>query len=398
MLKISILNNRIQYNESEIGYFERMIFMLKRLMSYVSVFAILTSVCVFSANAEDYKVIDSNSALGLEKIREADGWEYIIQYEYDKKNFEFGHDEIREVKVSGYNGTKSDITVPTEYNGFKITEIDAFPDCSDSVKTIRIPKEITKIDADNMDKDYYGAVVKFNGANLREIIVAKGNKKYKSISGVLYTKDGKQLIRYPRAKKEKSFTVPSSVEAIWNYAFANVKYLENLTISENVTSIGEMIYNTSLKKLYYKNTKLKKSHFENREDGVGTAKVGTVYAFKNSGAYNYYKTNINRNSQYDNLKTLSKPTKPKRAEIKKISRTSKGVKITLKEVKCSYQKIYRYNSKAKKYEYIGTTTTKTFYDKTAKSNKTYKYKVRACNKKNLLKANGSYSKAVTIKK
>ena len=41
---------------------------------------------------------------------------------------------------------------------------------------------------------------------------------------------------------------------------------------------------------------------------------------------------------------------------------------------------------------------KTFYDKTAKSNKTYKYKVRACNKKNLLKVSGSYSKAVTLKK
>lgn len=368
--------------------------MFKKIIAYVSVFAILASSWVFVANAETQKVIESNATLGLEKIRATDGWEYIIQYEFDKKTFEFGHDKIREITVSGYSGKKSDITIPTKYKGFKITEIDAFPNCSDSVKTIRIPKGITRIDQDNMDADVY----LFNGKNLQEIIVSKANKKYKSISGVLYTKDGKQLIKYPAAKKGKTFTVPSTVVSIWNLSIVNLKHLESLTISENVKSLGENIYNTRLKKLYFKNTKLPKSHFANREEGVGRSQVGTVYVFKNSGAYEYYSGMNSENAYYKKLKLLSKPTKPKKAEIKKASRTSKGVKITLKEVKCSYQKVYRYSSKTKKYEYIGYTKTKTFYDKTAKSNKTYKYKARACNKKNLIKANGSYSKVVAIKK
>ena len=143
---------------------------------------------------------------------------------------------------------------------------------------------------------------------------------------------------------------------------------------------------------------MKKSDFNYGEYDIGDARVGTIYVFKNSGAYDYYSEMNSENVAYKKLKFLSKPTKPQRAEIKRIRRTSKGVKITLKDVKCSYQKGYRYSSKTRKYEYIGTTKSKTFYDKTAKSNKTYKYKARACNKKNLIKANGRYSKAVTIKK
>lgn len=365
--------------------------MLKKLMVYVSILAILASSLMFSISAEEHNVLSTEE--NRKRIQAADGWEYNIYYKWDE--FEVISDEIESISVVGYKGKKSDITVPTEYNGFKIDTIEPFV-CNDSVKTIRITKEITSIQGDYFVTGINPPKPLFNAVNLKEIIVSKANKKYKSVSGVLYTKDGKKLITYPAAKKGKSFTVPSKVEQIWESAFNNARYLENLTISENVETLGEGVYNTNLKRVYFKNTKLKKSDFNYGEYDIGDARVGTIYVFKNSGAYDYYSEMNSENVAYKKLKFLSKPTKPQRAEIKRIRRTSKGVKITLKDVKCSYQKVYRYSSKTKEYEYIGTTKSKTFYDKTAKSNKTYK--ARACNKKNLIKANGRYSKAVTIKK
>lgn len=367
--------------------------MLKRFSAFVLLFAVITSNLLFSATAEGHKVIWSEE--NWKKVRADDGWEYMIYYKYNRK-VELT-DEIEFITVCGYNGEKSDITIPTEYNGFSITEIEPFY-CADSVKTIRIPKEIISIHLDYNECGISYPEPQFSGKNLREFIVSKSNKNYKSVSGVLYTKDGKSLIRYPSAKEGKSFTIPSKVEYIRQGSLVDAKYLKNLTISENVTGFGENIANGNLKKLYFKNTKLTESDFTFGEYPIFMCQVKSIYVFKDSGIYDYYAEMNSENVYYKNLKLLSKPTKPERTEIKKIRRTSKGIKITLKDVKCSYQKVYRYSSKTKKYEYIGTTKTKTFYDTTAKPNKTYKYKARACNKKNFIKANGRYSKVATIKK
>lgn len=55
------------------------------------------------------------------------------------------------------------------------------------------------------------------GANLTDIEVAPGNRKLKSVDGVLYSKDGKRLISWPT---KKPFTgIPEGVEEILGYAF-----------------------------------------------------------------------------------------------------------------------------------------------------------------------------------
>ena len=392
MLKISILNNRIQYNESEIGYFERMIFMLKKLVACISVLAVLLSFLTFSASANntDWKIIESDPencwikirdnlldceyiiryeteilslsaeppeviasdlVTGWECVRDADGWVYSVHY--DHATVAHSPDNIK--VISGikkiipvqYTGTESDITVPTEYKGIKITEFSDYliTNCKDSVKTIRIPKGITDIDTDfldNLQADHFNIITQFfyddyDGKNLQKFIVSKDNKNYKSVSGVLYTKSGKSLIRYPAAKKGKSFTVPSSVENILRASFAANKYLESLTISENVKSVGTYInYDTKIKKIYIKNTKMKKSkfgvHYCDENWDIVYGRVETIYVFKDSGAYDYYKSSYGK-KHYKTLKLLSKPTTPKKAQIKSVSRTSKGVKIKLKEIK-----------------------------------------------------------------
>ena len=74
--------------------------------------------------------------------------------------------------------------------------------------------------------------------NLTSITVDKNNKTFQSIDGVLYSKDGKKLIRFPENKKDTSFVVPNGVETIGVGAFYGCENLENITISDSVRSIG----------------------------------------------------------------------------------------------------------------------------------------------------------------
>ncbi len=93
---------------------------------------------------------------------------------------------------------------------------------------------------------------------LEDISVEKGNKKYKSIKGALYSKDGKKLLYYPIAKKDTVFRVPGGVEEIGEMACFGQKYMKELIMGNSVHEIGEYAFAwcSSLKKVSL-NKKLK---------------------------------------------------------------------------------------------------------------------------------------------
>ena len=96
---------------------------------------------------------------------------------------------------------------------------------------ITIPSSVTRI-----------IYVAFGGcSNLNNIIVDKKNNSYKSIDGILYTKDEKELIACP-ANKIGNITIPSSVTRIGDGAFENCSSLTNITIPNSVTSIGSYAF------------------------------------------------------------------------------------------------------------------------------------------------------------
>lgn len=61
------------------------------------------------------------------------------------------------------------------------------------------------------DEDVTAIPIMNNGDDLEEITVDKNNPYYTAKDGVLYTKDMSTLCVYPQAKKDKEYTVPSSV-------------------------------------------------------------------------------------------------------------------------------------------------------------------------------------------
>lgn len=79
---------------------------------------------------------------------------------------------------------------------------------------------------------------------LSKIEVAKNNKKYCSVDGVLFNKNKTEIIYYPQNKEGTTYTIPNSVKKIGNYAFGASPFSE-ITIPDSVTEIGDEAFCSS---------------------------------------------------------------------------------------------------------------------------------------------------------
>ena len=83
----------------------------------------------------------------------------------------------------------------------------------------------------------------FDGCtNLAEVNIAEGNSNYSSQDGIVYSADGAVLVYYPIGRTETSFTIPSFVTEIGEYAFEGVQTLAEVIIPENVTTINSYAF------------------------------------------------------------------------------------------------------------------------------------------------------------
>ena len=131
------------------------------------------------------------------------------------------------------------ITLPEslESLGFR-----AFYGC-DSLETINIPKNVSSIDY---------CVFEACG-NLKSITIDEENQYFADDeSGVLFNKSMTKLIAYPAGKEDTSYTIPSGVTFIEEYAFSHAK-LNSLIIPKSLRKVGiEPLYGCdALTDVYY---------------------------------------------------------------------------------------------------------------------------------------------------
>ncbi len=91
---------------------------------------------------------------------------------------------------------------------------------------VMIPKNVTYMDA--------GAFA--DCGNLKEFAVAEDSNHYKSVGGLLLTKDGRTLLAVPGGIE--TVKIPDRVVNIGDYAFFGCKKVSKVSISDGVTSIG----------------------------------------------------------------------------------------------------------------------------------------------------------------
>ena len=121
------------------------------------------------------------------------------------------------------------LVIPAEIEGLPVTSIGGATFFSCSILTsITIPDGVTSIGD--------GAFIRCD--SLTSIAVALGNSAYTSLGGILFSKDGKELLNYPAAKSGRDYTIPEGVASIGDGAFFACRSLTSITIGEGVTSIG----------------------------------------------------------------------------------------------------------------------------------------------------------------
>ena len=109
------------------------------------------------------------------------------------------------------------------------------------IKSIVLPPKVQNVD---MLK-----IREFKDAE--SVFVDESNPHIKSVDGVLFSKDMKTLIYYPRNKKDAEYTIPDTVTTIAHAAFAFCENLTKVNLSKNLELIDACVFDgcSNIKKM-----------------------------------------------------------------------------------------------------------------------------------------------------
>lgn len=130
--------------------------------------------------------------------------------------------------VTGGKGQAHALDIPDEIDGLPVKVIGDMSYYRDpDLMSVTIPCNVTMVEG-----------VAFKGCRrLVAFSVAAGNACYKSVRGLLLSKDGKTLVAVPGGLKR--VMIPAGVQCVGKEAFFECEQLESVTIPDSVTCIEE---------------------------------------------------------------------------------------------------------------------------------------------------------------
>lgn len=236
--------------------------------------ALLAEGTDWTLDLNDTLKIESNAGMINWRSHKSLNWDYSTKLKDHVRNVEIGM-QVTYIIENAFGGCENlaSVTIPNSIktigkqafqycialtsvvipNGVESIEYAAFDNCT-NLKSVTFPDSLTTIG--------YGAFNNCNGLtsvtipdsvtsiqcpfigcdNLQNINVNSGNNSYTSIDGILFTKDLMELVQYPTGKEKTSYTIPSSVTSIADYAFYMCNNLTSLTIPDSVTTIGDRAF------------------------------------------------------------------------------------------------------------------------------------------------------------
>ncbi len=139
--------------------------------------------------------------------------------------------------ITGFTGTPPTVlNIPATLNGLSVTGIQSSAFYGSSIITsVTIPSSVTSI-----------GVEAFSFCpNLATITIDPSNSAYSSVDGVLFNKNLTTILQYPPAKAGASYTIPTSVTSVADYAFLYCLGLGSVSLPPNVGTVGNYAFQGS---------------------------------------------------------------------------------------------------------------------------------------------------------
>lgn len=141
-------------------------------------------------------------------------------------DFEYVILEDGTAEITFYYGNEIELTLPSELDGINVTSVKDLGWSAHLLRVI-IPDTITVFDS--------SAVIAC--LKLSSISVSLDHPTLAVIDGVLFSKEDKRLICYPRGKNGSEYTISAGIQTIDESAFYSCE-LERIIIPDSVTGIG----------------------------------------------------------------------------------------------------------------------------------------------------------------
>ena len=188
--------------------------MFKKILSLVICTVLVLGLCACGDNDYDGTGLPESVFIGEEKN---DDFRYEVYEDY--------------TIITEYFGEDFRVDIPSRLGGKAVKGIgdNAIGKSVLAIEIVDIPKSVV-----------YIAPSAFSGCTTTTIYtVAQSNPVYKSQDGVIYSKDGKNLLHYPSGKLEETITVADGIETIGGYAFANNEDVVQISLPSSVKKIEE---------------------------------------------------------------------------------------------------------------------------------------------------------------